>query len=147
NAGLDRWLAAIALAAVVILYLPTALVITHYPVPAPFTSCHVHCPRNVFMGVGPQPASVGRVPRPLRELITVVLFVIVAVRLAAKIRAAGTLVRLTLTPVLVASISWVVLLAAGLVTRRIIPSSVALHVTLWLTSLAVAAIALAFVVG
>jgi len=143
----DRALPAITAGAAALLFLPTAFPVEQYPVPAPFMSCDVHCPRNVFMVTGHEPAFVGQFVRPVRELVLVFVFLMVAVRLTERIRAANTLMRRTLTPVLVASIAWLVLLAAGNLIRRISPTSAATHVAAWLLAFAVPAIALAFVVG
>ena len=46
---LDRALAWIAVFLVLALYLPTALLVERYPVPAPVASCDVDCPPNAFM--------------------------------------------------------------------------------------------------
>jgi signal transduction histidine kinase len=101
---LDRWLVTIAVVVVATLYLPTALFTESYPAPSQFATCDDGCPANAFMVSVSEPALVDEVVRPLREVITVIVFLVVVVRLADRIRRATRLMRRTLVPVLVFAI-------------------------------------------
>src|SRR4051812_17733416 len=78
---LDRALVWMAVGLVLTLYLPTALVVERYPVSSPVDTCGAGCPANAFMVSGSEPAVIEDVVRPLRELLTFMLFAAVAVRL------------------------------------------------------------------
>src|SRR5215216_39016 len=56
------------------LYLPTVLIADGYPVPSPYTGCETSCPGNAFFVLGSEPAFVDSVVRPLREVLTALLF-------------------------------------------------------------------------
>jgi signal transduction histidine kinase len=132
---------------VLTLYLPTALLVEHYPLPSPYTSCDP-CPSNAFMVASSEPAFVEDVMRPLREGLSIALFVAVTVRLGLRIRGAGHLVRQTLSPVLTVATFRVAVLAIALFARRQWPDDTHLVQTLsWLVALALPAMALAFLVG
>jgi signal transduction histidine kinase len=143
----DRALAASGVAIVVVLFLPTTVLVDQYPLPFPFASCDAGCPHNAFMVSGHEPQFISGVVAPVRDFLVTVVVVLVAVRLWQRIRRANTLVRQTLAPLLVASITWLLLYAGGLVIRRIAPHSVTTHVVMWLFGLAVTAIMVAFLVG
>ena len=64
--------------------LPTALLVERYPVPAPWVGCVAGCPANAFMISGSEPAFIADVVRPLREVLTIVLFAAASVRLATR---------------------------------------------------------------
>src|SRR4051794_35666068 len=70
----DRLLVGALAVVLLVLYLPTALLVDAYPVPAPPTSCTAHCPHNAFMIVRAEPAFVEGIMRPLREFLTAALF-------------------------------------------------------------------------
>jgi signal transduction histidine kinase len=143
----DRRLIAIAAGVVITLFVPTALLVAHYPTPSPWASCGAGCPHNAFMVVRHQPAFVNGVVVPVREILIVLLFVLVAARLAARIAAAHTLMRRTVVPVLVVSSLRMFVFAVALVARRVAPDSVLTHALMWALALLVPAIALAFLVG
>ena len=48
TSSLDRIAVAAVVIVVTVLYVPTALVVQHYPVPAPWSSCGIDCPPNAF---------------------------------------------------------------------------------------------------
>ena len=62
-----------------LLYLPTALVVQHYPEPSPWSTCGIDCPPNAFAIGDTTPAFVEDVVRPLREVLSVLVFLGVAV--------------------------------------------------------------------
>ena len=143
----DRALAIAAAAAVAFLDVPSALLVERYPTPSPYASCDARCPHNAFMVTVHQPAFISGIVAPLRDALIILITVLVAARLAQRIRGVNTLVRLTVVPVLVASIAWVLLLAFGLTARRIAPASVITHAVAWMVAFAIPAIALAFLLG
>ena len=141
---LDRGLVWIAVLLVLVLYLPTVLLVERYPVPAPLTSCDAGCPENAFMVSGSEPAVIEDLVRPLRELLTVALFAMVAVRLAQRLRAATRLTRRALAPVLGVACFRCAAFSGALVGRRVAPESIVLEVSMWLLAFAVPLTALAF---
>jgi signal transduction histidine kinase len=143
----DRTMMRIVAIAAATLYLPTALLVTQYPTPSPWSTCSHGCPHNAFMVVASQPAVIGGFVEPFRDLLAGIVFLIVAARLAARIRDANRLLRRTVAPVLVVAIVRLVLFVAVLVARRIAPGSPVTEAGAWLLAFAVPAIAAAFLVG
>lgn len=142
----ERVIFAISVGIVVFLYLPTTPLVAQFPVPSPYTTCTVHCPGNSFF-VGSEPGFVHTVVRPVRELVTFVVYFAVAALLAVRLAQAGRNLRRTLAPVtlgaalrFLAAGGYVVLRLAGL-------SEGALQVVavVWLVTLPIAA--LGFLVG
>ena len=143
----DRALVWAGAALVLVLYLPTALLVEQYPVPATWTSCHAGCPGNAFMVGGSEPAVIGDVVLPLRETLTALLFAAVAGRLALRIRRATPLTRRALAPVLVVACLRLVAYALAIMGRRIWPESGLLEVAVWLVALGIPLMAGAFLLG
>jgi signal transduction histidine kinase len=143
----DRAVALVVVAAIVVLYVPTALLVERYPVPSPFTSCTSGCPTNAFMLIGHEPSWVGSFLSPFRDLVGVAAVIVVAIRLAQRIRGANTLVRQTLVPLFLTSIGWLTALALALVLRRATPHSAVTTTAAWLTAVAMPAVTIAFLVG
>jgi signal transduction histidine kinase len=147
RARIDQALMAASAVVVTTLYLPTALFVARYPTPSPWSSCRAACPHNVFMTLGSQPAFIGGFVDPFRELLTAVVFVIVAARLATRIRDANSLMRRTLTPVLVVAIARLLAYVAMFVARRVAPGSPFAQAGAWLVAFGLPALAVAFIVG
>jgi signal transduction histidine kinase len=147
QARLDQGLMAASMVIVTTLYLPTALFVERYPAPSPWSSCYHACPQNAFMTLGSQPAFIGGVIDPLREVLTAVLFVIVAARLASRIREANSLLRRTLTPVLAVAIVRMLAYVAMFAARRVAPGSAVTEASAWLVAFAVPALGVAFLIG
>lgn len=143
----DRALAASFGLVVLVLWLPTALLVDHYPTPSDWVTCSANCPHNAFMIVGHEPGVVASVVVPLRELLVVLLFLAVVARLVQRIVSASRIRRRTLTPVLAVAAAGIGVTAVGFVVRRFAPGSPALAVTRWLVAFALPAMALAFLVG
>lgn len=143
----DRTIALVVVAIILVLYVSTALLVQRYPVPSPFTSCTSGCPDNAFMLIAHQPPWVNSFLSPFRDLVGVGVLVVVAIRLAQRIRGANTLVRHTLVPLFLTSIAWLTVLAFALVLRRISAHSPATITATWLTSAAMPAVTIAFMVG
>jgi signal transduction histidine kinase len=101
-----------------LLYLPTALVVQHFPEPSPWAACGTSCPPNALALTGSEPAIVGDVVRPVREALTAGLFLVVAVMLAVRTWRAPPLGRWALAPVLAVAIVRTVTLAGYLALRR-----------------------------
>ena len=135
-----------AAALVVVLYLPSALLTDAYPVPSPFSSCDGGCPANAFL-IGSEPAFVDSVLLPMRDLVTVLVFVAVTARLVQRVTRATPLMKLTLRPVLAVAGVQLALVALGVVARRVSPGSPVVDALVWAIALAVPALALAFLVG
>src|SRR4051795_4497171 len=143
--------ARVAMAATVVLvgllYLPTALVAQHFPEPSPWSTCGLDCPPNAFAIGDTTPAFVADVVRPLRELLSVLVFLGVAVVLAQRTYRAGPLLRRMLVPVLAMAIFRGVALATYDAARGSAPTAASLHALGWVYILSLALIALSFSVG
>jgi signal transduction histidine kinase len=144
---LDRQLVAAAVALVGLLYLPTALMVEHYPEPTPWSSCEPGCPANALMLLDAQPAFVDQIVLPLRAVLTVLLFLAVTLRLIQRVRNASELMRRTLLPVLAVAIARLVVYVVGIVARAPSPDSAAVDALTWALTLGVPALAVAFFVG
>jgi signal transduction histidine kinase len=132
---------------VALLYLPTALLVEQYPTPSPLTSCTTECPANAFMLVDAEPAFVEDLLRPVRELLTVLIFAAATLRLGWRIERASHVMRRSLTPVLAVAIFRLGALATGIGVRKFVPDSPVAEVLAWLIALALPALAFAFLVG
>ena len=143
----DRWIVAAALVLVAVLYLPTALIDTDYPVPVPYTSCDSGCPENAFFVLDSEPEFVDSVMRPLRDALATFLFLAVVFRLAQRVKHSTQPMRMALTPVLV--VAGLRFLAAGLfvLMRRVGASSEAVEGVAWVAALALPAVAVGFFAG
>jgi|SRR5215211_4681326 len=144
---IDRALVAASAALVATLYLPTALIAESYPVPAPFTSCTSGCPENAFFALGSQPEVLDAVVRPLREVLTILLFLAVTGRLAARVRHATPLMRRALSPVLVAAALRLLVLVAVIVARRVDPETASVEVLSWIAALGLPVMVAGFFLG
>ena len=143
----DRALVRATVLVVALLYLPTALLVEHYPTPSPLAACVDDCPGNAFMLLGSEPAFVENVVRPIRELLTVLIFAAATLRLAWRIEHASHLLRRSLTPVLAVAIFRLAALAVGIAARQLAPASHVAEVLTWVIALALPALAIAFLVG
>ncbi|HEX5898130.1 MAG TPA: histidine kinase [Solirubrobacteraceae bacterium] len=143
--------ARVAMAAAVVLvgllYLPTALVVQHYPEPSPWSTCGIDCPPNAFAIGHTTPAFVEGVVRPLREVLSALVFLGVAVILAQRTYRAGPLLRRMLVPVLAMAIFRGFALAAYDGVRASAPSAASLDWLGWGYVITLALIALSFAVG
>ena len=143
----DRVLAAATVALVGLLYLPTALLVETYPVPALTTACSQGCPPNALEVVGSQPAFVEDLVYPVREVLLIAITVAVVLRLVARLRAASPIMRRTLEPVLIAAIFRVAALGAAILARRLDLDEDVTATATWVVALALPVVALAFLVG
>jgi signal transduction histidine kinase len=131
---------------VVVLYLPSALLAARYQVPNPYTSCRGGCPANAFF-LGTEPGFVHTILLPVRAVLTVLLFLAIAARLAQRWQSSSRLARLTLAPVLTVAIVRYAAFVVALGTRQGIPDTPVPEWLSWTIALAVPALALAFLVG
>lgn len=130
-----------------LLYLPTALVVQHYPEPSPWSTCSVDCPPNAFALGDTTPAFVGDFVRPLREALSALVFLGVAFILAQRTYRAGPLLRRMLVPVLAMASVRGVTLAAYDAARGSAPTAASVHALGWVYVLSLGLIALSFSVG
>ena len=143
----ERAVVAASALLVLVLYLPTALLVESYPEPFPFGSCGVDCPSNAFMLAAEQPAFVDDLVRPLRDLISVALYVAVLVILVRRYRASTQLMRLTLVPVIVAGLLRAVCFITYTSLRRADANSSLLDAVAWVYQWTLPAVAVAILVG
>jgi hypothetical protein len=115
----DRVMMASASSLVAVLYVPTVLLVRTCPTPSPWSTCYRACPHNAFMVLGAQPGMIGSFVNPVRELLTVVIFLIVGLGFAKRIRHANSLLAGTLAPVPAMAIFRLVGYSAGFVARRV----------------------------
>jgi signal transduction histidine kinase len=101
-----------------VLYLPTIFFVEHFPEPSPWGMCGAHCPSNAFMVAGTEPWWAGDIVRPVREVLTVAVYLAVVVMLARRTRSAAPLGRRTLAPVLATAGFRVVAIGAYDAARR-----------------------------
>jgi len=130
-----------------LLYLPSALIADGFPVPSPYTGCEAACPGNVFFVLGSEPAFVDSILRPLRELLTVLVFLAVTRRLVQRFRESSRLMKRTLEPILTVAVARCVVLAVAVVVRWAIPESPVVEALSWTIALAVPVLAAAFFAG
>ena len=130
-----------------LLFVPTALLVDSYLVPATWTSCSSGCPGNAFQLLTHEPAWVGDVIVPLREALASLLFLGVMVRLLTRISNATTTMRRTLTPVLALAAVHAVALPIGFTLRRAGADSGSLLTVLWVLSAGIPIMAVGFLVG
>jgi signal transduction histidine kinase len=128
-------------------YLPTALLGDDYPTPSPWTECDGDCPGNAFQVVDSAPGFVSHGLPALREALTMLIFVGVAVVLASRVRSATRLTRLMVAPVLAVAVARLLVYTAGVAVRRVDPDSPLLDAIAWTIALLVPATAVAFLIG
>jgi signal transduction histidine kinase len=143
----DRWLAAAAVAVIVTLFLPTALVTETYPAPSQFSTCDADCPKNAFMLPASEPAWVDDLVVPLRELLASLIILAVVARLADRIRRATRLMRRTLIPVLLFAMLHVLSVAAAIDLRRGGADDSAINAAIWVALFGLPALCIAFLIG
>ncbi|MGZ4286213.1 MAG: sensor histidine kinase [Solirubrobacteraceae bacterium] len=143
----ERTLVYASLAIVAVMYLPTALVIKAYPVPAPWTSCVAQCPHNAFMVSESQPAFVSSIIQPGREVLTQLVFLAAIVLLLGRARDATTLIRRSQGPVLAVAIIRFAAVSTYLIVRRAGLTGTSLDVLGWIWLLTLPGLAVGFLWG
>jgi signal transduction histidine kinase len=130
----------------VALYLPTIPLVDQYPLPTPFTSCTAECPGNSFFA-GSEPGFIATVIKPLREVLTTVLYIAVVALLSVRLRNAGHNLRRTLVPVLGAAVLLFAAASLYVALRRAEADADVLYVASLVALLSVPATALGFFAG
>ena len=143
----DRVLVAAVTTVAVVLYVPSALIDLEFPEPSPWSTCSAGCPDNPLMVLASEPAFMDDVLRPLREVITVLLFAAVGARLVLRLAHATRLMRRVLEPVLAVAIARFAAFGALIIIRAVDPDSAALTAAVWALALSVPLLALAFLAG
>jgi signal transduction histidine kinase len=147
RARADRRLVWASVAIVAALYLPSVLMVERFPEPSPWSTCSAGCPDNALLVLGSEPAFVDDLLRPVREILTVLLFAAVCVRLAQTLLSSSRLLRLTLAPVVAVAILRSAAFAAALLLRRVAPDTGVLQVTMWSLALVLPLLSGAFLLG
>jgi signal transduction histidine kinase len=129
-----------------LLYLPTLPFTDQFPLPAPFTGCTTACPQNFFL-VGSEPDLVANLIKPLREVLTIGVYLGAVFVLTARLCAAGPNLRRTLVPVLGAAVLRFSAAIVYVALRRLGADGPALEAAVLVALLSVPVTALGFLVG
>jgi signal transduction histidine kinase len=131
---------------VALLYLPTVPLSGQFPLPTPFATCTADCPANAFFA-GTEPGFVGAVVKPLREVITALVYLSVLILLALRMQAAGHNLRRSLLPVLGAALLRFAAATVYVALRRAGAEEQVLDAASLIALLSIPATALGFLVG
>jgi signal transduction histidine kinase len=132
---------------ILLLYVPTIPITAQYPLPAPFTSCTTHCPRNFFLAGGSEASIVPNLIKPVRDVLAIVIYLGAVYVLGTRLRSAGHNLRRTLMPVLSAAVLRFVAAIVYVTLRRVGADGEVLEVAVFVALLSVPATALGFLVG
>ena len=144
----DRMLVGAGALLIGVLYVPTALLVDHFPAPSPYASCSADCPANALALVDTTPAWVTDGVLPVREVLSILLALLVVWRLAYRLRRTTPLMQRALAPVFAVAMLRLVILAAAILARR--ADLFGDDVLVWLTgalSLTLLLISLGFLAG
>jgi PAS domain S-box-containing protein len=144
---LDRALFGAGLVLLVVLYLPTVLLVDHFVLPSPWTTCESGCPSNAFQVGGSEPAVIANVVYPVRDIALVAVLVAITVVLARRMTQGTRLTRRTLAPVLSIAIVRLALTAIYIVLRRAAPESSGTEAVGVIALLSTPALAIGFFAG
>ena len=145
-----RWARTIVFGGVLLialLYLPTIPITAQFPLPAPFTACTVDCPQNVFLVGGAEASIVPDLIKPVREVLTIAVYIGVVAVLTARLLAAGHNQRRTLAPVLGAAALRFVAAIVYVALRRANVGGTGTEVAVFVALLSVPVTALGFLLG
>jgi signal transduction histidine kinase len=137
--------AAVAIAAA--LYATTAPFVAAYPDPSPWTSCGVDCPDNGLAITTAPSTFIDDVVRPLREVVTALLFASVVALLVRRAKASGPLLRRALIPVIAIAVLRGALLVVYQIVRGADPTAASLEWMGWAYVLSLPLLALSFAAG
>jgi signal transduction histidine kinase len=143
----SRMVLAAAVVVFALLWASTALLVTQYPLPNPATTCGPSCPHNALALTSTPPPVVDAVIRPVREVLTVLLFLGAVVVLARRARSGGPLLRRVLLPVVVIAGLRFVFYAVYFGVRSGQHDASALRAIGWIYEFLLPAVALAFGAG
>jgi signal transduction histidine kinase len=136
-----------AVAVAGVLFVGSALLTEGFPEPVPWDTCGAACPGNAFMLSGSEPGFVADIVRPVREVLTVLVFFAVAGLLARRMHRAATLGRRILAPVLVTALIRAVTIAVYERARAGGEVTTGIETLGWLFALTPALLALGFAAG
>jgi signal transduction histidine kinase len=129
-----------------LLYLPTIPLTSQFPLPTPFTGCTVNCPQNVFLA-GSEPGFLVNLIKPLREVLTIGIYLGAVYVLSTRLLAAGHNQRRTLAPVLGAALLRFAAAIVYIALRRAGAEGAVLEAAVLVALLSVPATALGFLFG
>ncbi|WCB95165.1 hypothetical protein DSM104299_03908 [Baekduia alba] len=141
----ERQLAGAVVVLVVAGYLATALFATGYPLPSPYSSCHAGCPDNAFNIVSWD--GLDAVVRPVREVLTVLLYGAALALLVRRSREAGPLLSLALGPALAMAAFRTMALVVYFLARRADVSGGAIDAVGWVYVATLPLVAVGFAAG
>jgi signal transduction histidine kinase len=124
-----------------VLFLPTALV-GQFPHPSLWSGCTSACPANVFSLTHATPTLIADVVVPLRDVLTVALFAVIAALLIQRARRAEHLLGQLYAPVAALAVSVAVMFAVYFPIRAVAPDSGAVSIVSWIFVLTLPAIGL-----
>jgi signal transduction histidine kinase len=142
----ERWAFRSFLALVLVLYVPTALVVGHFPEPTPWSTCDLACPHNALQVTSTQPAIVEDLVRPLREALTFLAYLVTTVLVVGRARQAGPMLRRALVPVAAIAVYRTLAFAVYTIARAIDPAD-AIEGLGWFYILSLPLVALSFGLG
>jgi signal transduction histidine kinase len=128
------------------LYVPTALIVQHFPEPSPWALCDAACPANAFALVHFGQSFVDDFVQPVREILTVLVGFAVAVALARRVRRSGPMGRRATVPVLAVAVLQAAAFVIYLWSRRsgAVPATVDALGWLWVLTLPAVALSFGF---
>jgi signal transduction histidine kinase len=142
----DRRLALAMTAVLVLFYLPTAVLVPHFQLPSPWTSCTQNCPANAFYA-GDESAFARQALLGTGSVLVLLILAGVLVRMRRSVQEASAVQKEALLPVLAIGMVRATLVGSLVVARQ---AGVADHVVnagAELIAWATPAIAIAFLVG
>jgi signal transduction histidine kinase len=101
-----------------VLYLPTVVLLDHFPTPSAYSLCENDCPTNALALTSSAPAWIGDVVVPLREVLYSAAFLATAVLLALRLKRSSRPLNRALVPVTVAAALCAVTTSIYLAARR-----------------------------
>jgi signal transduction histidine kinase len=145
----DRLDRAVFVAALIVglLYVSTAFVAQRFPNPSVWSLCTSDCPSNVFDVGRSTPGLVSGLVIPLREVLTVAVFLAIPVAVSRRGRKAGPLLRRMYLPIALIAVFQAVVFGVFYGVRRSDPTSSALPVLMWINVLSLPAVGIACVAG
>ncbi len=144
--GTDRRLFASMTLVAGLLYLPTAF-LAPFPNPSPWAGCGTDCPANAFVVGHGAPALVDHFMRPLREVLTVVIFAAVAGLLVRRALRSAPMIRRAFAPIAVIAAYRALSVAAYDIGRAAGASGTVLDVFGWFFLVSLPLITIAFAAG
>jgi signal transduction histidine kinase len=146
GSGAERIVAAAAALVAGLLYVPSALFVTEFPSPSPWSACTGDCPPNALFVAGQEPAFVPTL-EIVREVLATGVFVAAAAILAVRLRRSTPLTRASLAPVVAVAAARLALAAAFLFLRRAGAPHEVVELGALMLALGVPLISAAFMVG